>query len=35
MVTLYLIGDSTVADYADNYEPGADYMQTRYPVTGW
>ncbi|PPK85632.1 lysophospholipase L1-like esterase [Neolewinella xylanilytica] len=34
-VTLYLIGDSTVADYADNYEPGENYMQTRYPVTGW
>ncbi|WP_116107676.1 rhamnogalacturonan acetylesterase [Lewinella sp. IMCC34191] len=33
--TLYLIGDSTAADYADNYEPGEDYMQTRYPVTGW
>lgn len=33
--TLYLIGDSTVADYADNYEPGEDYLQTRYPVTGW
>ncbi len=34
-VTIYLIGDSTVADYANNYEPGEDYMKTRYPVTGW
>ncbi len=35
IVTIYLIGDSTMADYADNYEPGKDYMKTRYPVTGW
>lgn len=34
-ITVYLIGDSTMADYADNYEPGKDYMKTRYPVTGW
>lgn len=34
-VTIYLIGDSTMADYADNYEPGKDYYKTRYPVTGW
>ncbi|RVT74434.1 rhamnogalacturonan acetylesterase [Flavobacterium sufflavum] len=34
-VTVYLIGDSTMADYANNYEPGKDYMKTRYPVTGW
>ncbi len=35
VVTVYLIGDSTMADYADNYEEGKDYMKTRYPVTGW
>lgn len=35
VVKVYLIGDSTVADYADNYDPGKDYMKTRYPVTGW
>lgn len=35
VVTIYLIGDSTVADYADNYDPGKDYFQTRYPMTGW
>lgn len=35
IVTIYLIGDSTVANYADNYEEGKDYYQTRYPVTGW
>lgn len=35
MVTIYLIGDSTMADYANDYEPGKDYMKTRYPVTGW
>lgn len=34
-VTVYLVGDSTMADYANNYEPGKDYMKTRYPVTGW
>ncbi|MBN2595217.1 MAG: rhamnogalacturonan acetylesterase [Marinifilaceae bacterium] len=34
-VVIYLIGDSTVADYADNYEEGKDYYKTRYPVTGW
>lgn len=33
--TVYLIGDSTMADYANNYEQGKDYMKTRYPVTGW
>lgn len=33
--TIYLAGDSTMANYADNYEPGKDYMKTRYPVTGW
>ncbi|MGO4770465.1 rhamnogalacturonan acetylesterase [Flavobacterium sp. W22_SRS_FK3] len=35
VTTIYLIGDSTMADYANNYEPGKDYMKTRYPVTGW
>jgi lysophospholipase L1-like esterase len=35
ITTVYLIGDSTMADYANNYEPGKDYMKTRYPVTGW
>lgn len=35
IVTMYLIGDSTVADYSDNYDEGKDYMKTRYPVTGW
>ena len=33
--TVYLIGDSTMADYSKNYEPGKDYMKERYPVTGW
>jgi lysophospholipase L1-like esterase len=33
--TVYLIGDSTMADYTGDYEPGKDYMKTRYPVTGW
>ena len=35
IVMIYLIGDSTMADYADNYDPGKDYYETRYPVTGW
>jgi lysophospholipase L1-like esterase len=34
-VTIYIIGDSTVANYADNYDPGKDYYKTRYPVAGW
>ena len=34
-VVIYLAGDSTVANYADNYEEGKDYFKTRYPVTGW
>lgn len=34
-VVIYLIGDSTVANYADNYDKGKDYMKTRYPITGW
>lgn len=33
--TIYLVGDSTMADYSDNYDPGKDYMKTRYPMTGW
>lgn len=32
VVTVYLIGDSTVADYTLYKE---DYMKERYPVTGW
>lgn len=35
VVTLYLIGDSTMADYTGDYDPGKDYMKVRYPVTGW
>ena len=34
-VVIYLIGDSTMANYADNYDEGKDYFKTRYPVTGW
>jgi lysophospholipase L1-like esterase len=33
-VTVYLIGDSTVADYTGDYDD-KDYMTTRYPVAGW
>ncbi|EJF11352.1 G-D-S-L family lipolytic protein [Pontibacter sp. BAB1700] len=33
-VTVYLIGDSTVADYTGNYDE-KDYMTTRYPIAGW
>ncbi|WP_456867983.1 alpha/beta hydrolase fold domain-containing protein [Galbibacter sp. BG1] len=33
--TIYLIGDSTMADYTGDYDPDKDYMETRYPVTGW
>ncbi|MEJ5048725.1 rhamnogalacturonan acetylesterase [Chryseobacterium culicis] len=32
---IYLIGDSTMADYTGNYDPGKDYMKVRYPITGW
>ena len=35
IVTLYLIGDSTMADYTGDYDQGKDYMKTRYPVAGW
>lgn len=35
ITTIYLIGDSTMADYANNYEVGKDYLKTRYPITGW
>lgn len=35
VTTIFLIGDSTVANYADNYDKGKDYFKTRYPVTGW
>ncbi|WPR74032.1 rhamnogalacturonan acetylesterase [Algoriphagus sp. NG3] len=31
---IYLIGDSTMADYS-NYGGDEDYMKDRYPVTGW
>lgn len=31
---IYLIGDSTMADYS-NYGEDEDYMKDRYPVTGW
>lgn len=34
VTTIFLIGDSTVADYANNYDEG-DYYKTRYPITGW
>lgn len=34
-VTIYLIGDSTMADYSGDYDPDKDYMKTRYPVMGW
>ncbi|MGI0107518.1 rhamnogalacturonan acetylesterase [Salinimicrobium sp. WS361] len=35
MTKVYLIGDSTMADYSNNYDPGKDYMKTRYPIMGW
>lgn len=35
VTTVYLIGDSTMADYSNNYDQGKDYMKTRYPITGW
>ena len=35
VVIVYLIGDSTMADYSNNYDEGKDYFKTRYPVTGW
>ncbi|WP_439488688.1 rhamnogalacturonan acetylesterase [Algoriphagus sp.] len=31
---IYLIGDSTMADYS-NYGGDEDYIKDRYPVTGW
>ncbi|MFV0290497.1 MAG: rhamnogalacturonan acetylesterase [Mangrovibacterium sp.] len=34
-ITMFIAGDSTVADYAKNYDEGEDYYKTRYPVTGW
>ncbi|MFB9862823.1 hypothetical protein [Rufibacter immobilis] len=33
VVRVYLIGDSTVADYSD-YD-GEDYLNKRYPIMGW
>lgn len=35
VTTVYLIGDSTMADYSNKYDEGKDYMKTRYPITGW
>lgn len=35
VTTVYLIGDSTMADYTGDYDQGKDYMKTRYPVAGW
>lgn len=35
IMTVYLIGDSTMADYSGDYDPGKDYIKTRYPLTGW
>lgn len=32
---VYLIGDSTMADFSGDYDKGKDYMKTRYPMTGW
>lgn len=32
---IFLIGDSTMADYSDNYDEGKDYYKTRFPITGW
>jgi lysophospholipase L1-like esterase len=32
---VYLIGDSTMADYSGDYDPDKDYRKTRYPVMGW
>ncbi|MFL9833676.1 rhamnogalacturonan acetylesterase [Chryseobacterium terrae] len=32
---IYLIGDSTVADYTGDYDKGKDYMKARYPLAGW
>ncbi|AVR45661.1 GDSL family lipase [Christiangramia fulva] len=34
-ITVYLVGDSTMADYTGDYDPGKDYMKERYPLTGW
>ncbi|WP_299819698.1 rhamnogalacturonan acetylesterase [uncultured Pontibacter sp.] len=34
VVKVYLIGDSTMADYTGDYDTG-DYMLTRYPLAGW
>lgn len=35
VTTVYLIGDSTMADYTGDYDKEKDYLKTRYPVTGW
>ncbi|WP_082379345.1 rhamnogalacturonan acetylesterase [Pseudalgibacter alginicilyticus] len=33
--TLYLIGDSTMADYISYYDSKEDYIKKKYPITGW
>ncbi|WP_228852562.1 right-handed parallel beta-helix repeat-containing protein [Aegicerativicinus sediminis] len=33
--TIFLVGDSTMADYSGNYDADIDYMKTRYPLMGW
>ncbi|MFD3000690.1 rhamnogalacturonan acetylesterase [Pontibacter toksunensis] len=33
-VSVYLIGDSTVADYTGSYDE-KDYMKERFPIAGW
>jgi len=35
IIKIWLIGDSTVADYANNYDKDGNYMKDRFPVTGW
>ena len=34
-ITIFLAGDSTMADYSNNYDVGKDHIKTKYPVTGW
>lgn len=35
IATIYLIGDSTMADYTGDYDKGKEYIKIRYPMTGW
>ncbi|QCK13287.1 rhamnogalacturonan acetylesterase [Mangrovivirga cuniculi] len=35
VTTIFLIGDSTMTDYSDNYDSGKTYKESRYPMTGW